>query len=53
MGHPVRDAWRLALGTFTAVPVTPPGRTDGRVAGTAMLLAPLTALPALAAWAVL
>ncbi|MCU1537664.1 MAG: cobalamin-5-phosphate synthase CobS, partial [Humibacillus sp.] len=42
-----------ALGTFTAVPVTPPGRTDGRVAGTAMLLAPLTALPALAAWAVL
>lgn len=39
------DAWRLALGTLTAVRVRPPGRVDRRVAGTAMVLAPLAALP--------
>ena len=49
----VRDSWRLAVGTFTAVPVTPPERTDHGVAGGAMLLAPLTAIPALLGWAVL
>jgi adenosylcobinamide-GDP ribazoletransferase len=40
----VRDAWRLAVGTLTAVPVAAPGRVDGRTAGRAMLLAPLAPL---------
>lgn len=39
------DAWRLALGTLTAVPVAPPGVVDRRRAGLAMVLAPLAALP--------
>lgn len=39
------DAWRLALGTLTAVPVAPPGVVDRRRAGMAMVLAPLAALP--------
>ncbi len=41
----MRDAWRLALGTLTVVPVKPPGRVDLTVAGRAMLLAPLAVLP--------
>lgn len=41
----VTHAWRLAVGTLTAVPVRPPGRVDRRVAGTAMVLAPLAAAP--------
>lgn len=41
------DAWRLAFGTLTAWPVPAPRRVDRSVAGTAMLLAPLTILPAL------
>lgn len=39
------DGWRLALGTLTAVRVRPPAQVDRRVAGTAMVLAPLAALP--------
>lgn len=39
------DAWRLAVGTLTALPVGPPGRVDRAVAGRAMLLAPLAVLP--------
>ena len=39
------DAWRLALGTLTVVPVAPPGVIDRRRAGMAMVLAPLAALP--------
>ncbi|HET9501080.1 MAG TPA: adenosylcobinamide-GDP ribazoletransferase [Marmoricola sp.] len=39
------DSWRLALGTLTAVPVRPPGTVDRDTARTAMLLAPLAALP--------
>lgn len=46
----MRDAWRLALGTFTALRVGPPRRVDGRVLGGAMLLAPVTALPAALVW---
>lgn len=37
----VRDPARLALGTLTAVPVPAPDRIDRRVAGHAMLLAPV------------
>lgn len=39
------DAWRLAVGTLTAVPVRPPAVVDRRRAGVAMTLAPLAALP--------
>ena len=31
------DAWRLAVGTLTALPTRPPGQVDPRVAGGAML----------------
>lgn len=41
----MRDAWRLAVGTLTAIPTPPPGRVDRRNAGLAILLAPLTVLP--------
>ena len=41
----LRDAWRLAVGTLTAVPVRPPAVVDRRRAGLAMLLAPLAVLP--------
>lgn len=44
----MRDAAALAFGTLTAWPVPPPHRVDRRVAGAAMLLAPLTQLPFLA-----
>lgn len=47
---PLRDGLRMAVGTLTALPVPPPGRIDRRVAGTAMLLAPIAGLvPGLAA----
>jgi len=46
----MRDAWRLAVGTFTALPVEPPGRVDRAVLGRAMLLAPLTCAPAAVLW---
>lgn len=39
------DAWRLALGTLTVVPVSPPQVVDRRHAGAAMVIAPLAALP--------
>lgn len=39
------DAWRLAVGTLTALPVRPPGAVDRSVAGRAMLLAPLAVIP--------
>jgi adenosylcobinamide-GDP ribazoletransferase len=41
----VRDAWRLAVGTLTAMPVPPPERVDRRRAAVAMAVAPLAALP--------
>lgn len=39
------DAWRLAVGTLTALPVRPPAQVDARRAGWAMTLAPLAVLP--------
>ena len=39
------DAWRLSVGTLTAVPVRPPSTVDRRRAGTAMVLAPLASAP--------
>lgn len=39
------DAIRMAVGTLTALPVPAPNRVDRRVAGGAMLLAPVAALP--------
>ena len=39
------DSLRLALGTLTALPVPPPRHVDRGVAGRAMALAPLAALP--------
>lgn len=49
----MRDSWRLSAGTFLAVPVRPPGTVDPTVAGRAMVLAPVTALPIGAVWAAL
>ncbi len=40
-----RDAWRLAVGTLTTFRVQAPAVVDRAVAGRAMLLAPLAALP--------
>lgn len=39
------DAWRLALGTLTAVPVGAPSTVDARRARLAMTLGPVAALP--------
>lgn len=39
------DAWRLATGTLTALPVAPPRQVTRATARNAMLLAPLAALP--------
>ncbi|RYE91231.1 MAG: adenosylcobinamide-GDP ribazoletransferase [Myxococcales bacterium] len=39
------DAWRLAVGTLTALPVAAPTTVDRRRAGAAMVLAPLASLP--------
>ena len=36
----VGDGWRLALGTFTAIPTAPPGQVDSARAGVSLLLAP-------------
>lgn len=41
----MRDAWRLSVGTLTAVRVAAPVHVDRRTAGRAMLLAPLAVLP--------
>jgi adenosylcobinamide-GDP ribazoletransferase len=46
----MHDAWRLAFGTFTALPVGQPRRVDEHVLGGAMLLAPATAAPAAVVW---
>lgn len=50
------DSWRLAVGTLTALRVGHPTKVDRRVAGGAMLLAPLAVVPlglavALVCWA--
>lgn len=39
------DAWRLAVGTLTALPVRPPRTVDRSRAGAAMVLAPVAVLP--------
>lgn len=41
----IRDGWRLAAGTFTALPVPPPDRVDRASGRAALALAPLAALP--------
>ncbi|TQL67654.1 cobalamin-5'-phosphate synthase [Nocardioides albertanoniae] len=41
----LRDAWRLATGTLTALPVRPPEQVDRTRAAVAMALAPAAALP--------
>ncbi|RLV50422.1 adenosylcobinamide-GDP ribazoletransferase [Nocardioides mangrovicus] len=47
------DAWRLAVGTLTALPVRPPASVDRRTARGAMLLAPVAVLPlGVAVWLV-
>ena len=46
----MRDAWRLSAGTFLVIPVRSPGRVDPATAERAMVLAPVTALPATGAW---
>lgn len=50
------DAWRLALGTLTAIPTRAPGNLDRATFARAMLLAPLVVVPlgtavALVLWA--
>jgi len=44
-GPVLLDAWRLSLGTLTALPITPPSTVDRHRAGLAMVLAPVAALP--------
>lgn len=39
------DAWRLAVGTLTAVPVGPPAVVDRQVAARSVVLAPLAVVP--------
>ncbi|MCI4675834.1 adenosylcobinamide-GDP ribazoletransferase [Candidatus Mycolicibacterium alkanivorans] len=41
----LRDSWRLAVGTLTVVPVAPPLRGDHNTTRTAMLIAPIAAVP--------
>lgn len=41
----MRDAWRLSVGTLTAIRVAAPTHVDRRTAGRAMLLAPLAVAP--------
>lgn len=41
----MRDSWRLAIGTLTALPIRPPSAVDARTARTAVLLAPLAVAP--------
>ena len=45
MGGRLTDAWRLSVGTLTAVPIRPPGRVDRDTAGLSMVLAPLAVVP--------
>jgi adenosylcobinamide-GDP ribazoletransferase len=39
------DAWRLAVGTLTVIPVGPVGQIDRTIAGRAMALAPVAVIP--------
>ncbi|BBH16207.1 adenosylcobinamide-GDP ribazoletransferase [Nocardioides baekrokdamisoli] len=39
------DAWRLAVGTLTAIPMHPPRGVDRRVAGLAIAMAPIAVVP--------
>lgn len=41
----MRDGWRLAIGTLTALPIQPPSVVDARTARSAVLLAPLAVAP--------
>ena len=41
----LRDSWRFAVGTLTAIPVRSPRSADREVAGRAITLAPLAVLP--------
>ncbi len=41
----IRDGWRLAVGTFSVVPVAAPAAVDRRRAAAAALLAPVAVLP--------
>jgi adenosylcobinamide-GDP ribazoletransferase len=41
----MRDGWRLAIGTLTALPIPPPSVVDARVARWAVLLAPFAVAP--------
>jgi adenosylcobinamide-GDP ribazoletransferase len=45
MGGRLHDAWRLSVGTLTAVPVRAPNRVDRDTAGLSMVLAPLAVVP--------
>ncbi len=49
----MRDAWRLAFGTFTALRVPAPASVGPHELGRALLLAPVTALLFAVAWAAL
>lgn len=44
-GHPLRDGWRMAVGTLTAFPVRPPVSVGPGTARTAMVLGPVAAAP--------
>lgn len=48
----IGDAWRLAVGTFTAIPTRGPETVDKKRAGLAVLLSPLAFLPVAAGVAV-
>lgn len=39
------NAWRLSVGTFTAIPVAPPREVTPRLSGAAVALAPLAVVP--------
>lgn len=41
----MRDSWRFAVGTLTAIPVTPPRSAAREITGPAMVLAPLAVVP--------
>ncbi|RLV54945.1 adenosylcobinamide-GDP ribazoletransferase [Aeromicrobium phragmitis] len=41
----VLHAWRLSVGTFTAIPVTPPPAVTPHLSGVAIALAPLAVMP--------
>jgi adenosylcobinamide-GDP ribazoletransferase len=45
VGGRLPDAWRLSVGTLTAVPIRAPARVDRDTAGLSMVLAPLAVVP--------